>query len=170
MQRSKQQAAMFLLGAVLVGGVLGFSANRVVSSYAAEQDQERRIDRPTFFDDLDFTADQRERWEAINDTASCRIMIVTETTRPEVEGIRTESRAKLQGILTKAQKDKWERRQRDDSVRRAREDSAVRANRAAARTAATAKGDTAKPQTPRRRPGRLTLETCRVLLNNQGKH
>ncbi len=32
MQRSKQQALMFLLGAVLVGGVLGFSANRVMSS------------------------------------------------------------------------------------------------------------------------------------------
>ena len=31
MQRSKQQALMFLLGAVLVGGVLGFSADRVMS-------------------------------------------------------------------------------------------------------------------------------------------
>ena len=29
MQRSKQQALMFLLGAVLVGGVLGFSADRL---------------------------------------------------------------------------------------------------------------------------------------------
>ena len=28
MQRSKQQALMFLLGAVLVGGALGFSADR----------------------------------------------------------------------------------------------------------------------------------------------
>ena len=32
MQRSKQQALMFLLGAVLVGGVLGFSADRFVAS------------------------------------------------------------------------------------------------------------------------------------------
>ena len=30
MQRSKQQAIMFLLGAVLVGGVVGFSAERVI--------------------------------------------------------------------------------------------------------------------------------------------
>jgi hypothetical protein len=164
MQRSKQQAMMFLLGAVLVGGVLGFSADRVVASYAAEKDQERRIDRPSFFDDLDFTVEQRERWEAVNDTATCRIMIVTEQTRPEVESIRTESRTKLQGILTAAQKEKLERRQRDDSVRRAQESA-----RNAARLAARGNSDTAKQQAPRRRPGRLTLETCRVLLK-EGKH
>jgi hypothetical protein len=30
MQRSKQQALMFLLGAVLVGGAVGFSADRYI--------------------------------------------------------------------------------------------------------------------------------------------
>jgi hypothetical protein len=44
MERPKQQAIAFLLGAVLVGGALGFSAERVFRNDDLTPDQQARIE------------------------------------------------------------------------------------------------------------------------------
>ena len=52
MQRPKQQALAFLLGAVLVGGVVGFSADRVFRS----NDNSIAARRQALYDDLELYA------------------------------------------------------------------------------------------------------------------
>ncbi len=119
MLRSKQQALMFLLGAVLVGGVVGASANRVVENYHQKQDQDIRIDRQSFFDDLGFTADQRAKWEAITDTTNCRVLLVSLPYRPAMDSVRDRSWEQLQAVLTPEQRKKFKDRHDADSVSRA---------------------------------------------------
>ena len=53
MQRSKQQALMFLLGTLLVGAILGFSADRLFGDDAPTPG------RQAMYDDLQLSAEQR---------------------------------------------------------------------------------------------------------------
>ena len=68
MQRTKQQALMFVLGAVLVGGALGFSADRyfvhekVVSQYGP---------RARFYDALGLTEAQRATLDSLAFQQEC---------------------------------------------------------------------------------------------------
>ncbi len=57
MQRSKQQALMFLLGAVLVGGVLGFSADRVIADKQKHWGPRRRMYRDLKLSDAQRVSD-----------------------------------------------------------------------------------------------------------------
>src|SRR5439155_22882291 len=70
MQRSKQQALMFLLGAVLVGGVLGFSADRVLGHdrFAAQYGPRAR-----FYDELGLSRTQRATLDSLAVEKDCEI-------------------------------------------------------------------------------------------------
>src|SRR6185436_13677185 len=68
MQRSKQQALMFLLGATLVGGVLGFSAERVIS-----KKPKRLPARVQMYDDIGIDYAQRVTMDSILDDTNCRL-------------------------------------------------------------------------------------------------
>jgi len=70
MQRSKQQALMFLLGAVLVGGVLGFSAERVMLHASNERSWAARN---AMYDDLELTPAQRAAMDSIIDEKNRRV-------------------------------------------------------------------------------------------------
>ena len=65
MQRSKNLAMMFLLGAVLVGGALGFTADRVWSRDARCDDP--RASRELLYDRLELNAAQRAALDSILD-------------------------------------------------------------------------------------------------------
>ena len=62
MQRSKQQALMFLLGAVLVGGALGFSADRYIAhdNFASSYGP-----RSKFYDAIGLTETQRSAMDSL---------------------------------------------------------------------------------------------------------
>lgn len=122
MQRSKQQALMFLLGAVLVGGVLGFSADRVFS--------EKRKDwgsRMHMYEDLGLSEAQRCVMDSLLDARSAQIRAVMNPLQPQLDSIRRAAHQQVLAILSPEQQVALEARaaeeHRRDSVRKVRRDS-----------------------------------------------
>lgn len=99
MQRNKQQALMFLLGAVLVGGVLGFSADRVMS-----KKPQRVSARMRMYDDIGIAPDQRVKMDSVLDETNCKTQELMQTVRPSMDSARAEGRKALLGLMTEAQR------------------------------------------------------------------
>jgi hypothetical protein len=115
MQRSKQQALMFLLGAVLVGGVLGFSADRVLNDKPNHW-----VRRMRMYDDLGLSAAQRTSMDSVLDERNCQISAVMKPVRPQLDSIKAAAHQQVVQILTADQREKLERRIQEN----ARQDSA----------------------------------------------
>jgi Spy/CpxP family protein refolding chaperone len=128
MQRSKQQALMFLLGAVLVGSVLGFSADRVF-----QDKQKHLVPRMRMYNDLELSEAQRSRMDSLLDAQNCQISAVMKPVRPQLDSIKKTAHRHMLGILNADQQAKLEMRraeeQRKDSVQRVRRDSIRAANK-----------------------------------------
>jgi hypothetical protein len=130
MQRSKQQALMFLLGAVLVGGALGFSADRVIADK-----QKHWSPRMRMYKDLKLSEAQQVTMDSLLDDSNCQISAVMKPVRPQIEAIRKARHQEILGILTPEQQGIMEMRQqemaRKDSLSKARRDSARAATKKA---------------------------------------
>ena len=134
MQRSKQNALFFLLGALMVGGLLGFSFARYGNLTDKQQQRQKSWSpREGMYRDLGFTAEQRAAWDAITDTTERRLAPIYASVRPQVDSIRRQQSEKLMNVLTPEQRLKFEERRREmrmrDSVRRAQRDSARKADK-----------------------------------------
>jgi Spy/CpxP family protein refolding chaperone len=125
MQRSKQQALMFLLGALLVGAILGLSANRVFGENSPESPAARR---QAMYDDLQLTAAQRAAMDSLLDQRHCQIARTLASVEPRLDSIRASARAQMDRLLTaeqrsrlEARRSKWrkdgEKQRRDDAKR-----------------------------------------------------
>ena len=79
MQTPKQQAIAFLLGALLVGGVVGFSADR-----AFRRDEESTIAsrRKAMYDDLDLLPAQRLSMDSVFDESNCQLVAAFKPLQP----------------------------------------------------------------------------------------
>lgn len=130
MQRSKQQALMFLLGAVLVGGVLGFSADRL---FEHERHGGPWAGRIRMYDDLALTEAQRTQMDSLLDERNCQIDAVMTPVRPSLDSIKKVANEQMMQILTADQRARLEARrqemQRRDSIEKTRRDSAHAAAR-----------------------------------------
>lgn len=115
MQRSKQQAMMFLLGAVLVGGVLGFSAERVMSHTATDHSWAAR---QTMYDDLGLSTEQRAAMDSVIDEKNRRVDSLLKPVKPQIDTVRANARAQFYRIFTPEQRANFEARVREDSLRR----------------------------------------------------
>ena len=115
MQRSKQQALMFLLGAVLVGGVLGFSAERVMLHASKDRSWSART---AMYDDLELTAAQRAAMDSVIDEKNRRVDSLLKPVKPQIDSVRANARTQFYRIFTAAQRAKFETRVREDSLRR----------------------------------------------------
>lgn len=115
MERPKQQALLFLLGALLVGGVLGFSADRVLR----KDDPTPAARRLAFYDDIGLTAAQRPAMDSILDERNCRMDSVVKTIQPTLDSIKSASRTRMDRILTPDQHARIEQRRSDEAARRA---------------------------------------------------
>ncbi len=120
MQRSKQQAMMFLLGAVLVGGVLGFSADRLV-----KKKERSWVQRVSFYDEFKITADQRKKMDSIFDESNCKTEEVMKPIKAELDSVRAQARRDYQAVMTDAQRTavaakEAQMKARRDSVERVR--------------------------------------------------
>jgi len=113
MERPKQQALAFLLGALLVGGVLGFSADRVMR----QDDQTPSARRAAFYDAIGLTGAQKPAMDSILDDRNCRMDSVVKTIQPTLDSIKTASRVAMDRILTPEQHAKIEVRRKDDAAR-----------------------------------------------------
>jgi hypothetical protein len=122
MERPKQQALLFLLGAVLVGGVLGFSADRVM-----RKPPRNWAERSSMYDDIGLSAAQRVSADSIWDATNCALSQVYSPVRPVLDSIRVAGGKHFRELLNPEQLNRFETRLRTDSLRRARADSTRRA-------------------------------------------
>ena len=98
MQRSKNLAMMFLLGAVLVGGALGYTADRVWMRDAACNDP--RASRALLYDRLELNVAQRAAWDSILDDRHRQFDSLFKPIKPQMDSIRSRSRAQMRALLT----------------------------------------------------------------------
>ena len=117
MERPKQQALAFLLGALLVGGVLGFSADRVLRP--GELSPADR--RAAFYEDIGLKAEQRPVMDSLLDARNCLMDSVLKTVQPRLDSIKAASRARMGQLLTPDQQARLEARRKDDAARHAAE-------------------------------------------------
>lgn len=115
MQRSKQQALMFLLGAVLVGGALGFSADRYLSheKFAAQYGPRSR-----FYDEMGLSAQQRNTLDSLSFEQDCVIKSVLAPQQATLDSIRGRFKAQWRAVFTKEQLVKYDARRKEIQSRR----------------------------------------------------
>ena len=115
MQRSKQQALMFLLGAVLVGGALGFSAAGYLGHERFAAQYGPRI---KFYDEMGLTPQQRTTLDSLAFQQDCAVKIVLAPHDSVLKAIRTRFRAQQDSVFTKPQMAKLEARREEMKARR----------------------------------------------------
>jgi Spy/CpxP family protein refolding chaperone len=113
MHRPKQQALAFLLGAVLVGGVVGFSADRVFR----RDDTSIAARRKAMYDDLELQSAQRAAMDSLFDARNCKYDSIFNAIRPALDSLKTDTRARANSILTSEQRAKLESRRKDHDAK-----------------------------------------------------
>lgn len=113
MERPKQQALAFLLGAVLVGGVVGFSADRVFR----RDDTSITAKRKAMYDDLGMAPAQRAAMDSLFDARNCKYDAIFRPIQPALDSLKVETRARMDAILTAEQRVRLEARRREDDAR-----------------------------------------------------
>ena len=124
MERPKQQALAFLLGALLVGGVVGFSADRVFR----REDLSIEGRRKALYDDLDLAKAQRAQLDSVFDARNCQYDAIFRPIQPAVDSLRLATRAQMDRILTAEQRSKLEIRRRDDDAKKDEERRYIQAS------------------------------------------
>lgn len=125
MQRSKGLALMFILGALLVGGVLGFSADRImVKDRLCEKEAPRQSSRDRFGAQLDLTPEQRTRLDTILDAKHSEITSLLRPIQPQLDSVSAHARAQIRAMLDEQQQSRF-----DDMRRRSQERSAQNGRR-----------------------------------------
>ena len=123
MQRPKQQALAFLLGAVLVGGVVGFSADRVFRS----SDNSIAARRVALYDDLDLKEDQRAALDSVFDASNCQLEAIFKPLQPALDSIKAARREAMTAILTPEQRTRLDARRKDEDAKRDAERKHIKA-------------------------------------------
>ena len=118
MQGSKNLAVMFLLGATLVGGALGFAADRYVvrERLCAPKLTEREL-REGFYDDVGLTAEQRVAWDALLDERQKAMAAARAAIRPTTDSIMEQYKQKTMRLLNTEQRARVEQRRAADRER-----------------------------------------------------
>ena len=123
MQRPKQQALAFLLGAVLVGGVVGFSADRVLR-------RDDTLASPRGARRCTTTSSSRRRsaprWTRCSTTRNCQYDAIFKPIQPALDTLKMQTRAGMDAILTPEQRVRLDARRREDDARKTPSASASR--------------------------------------------
>lgn len=123
MERPKQQALAFLLGAVLVGGVLGFSADRVFR----RDDTSIAAKRKSLYDDLKLRPAQRAAMDSLFDARNCSYDAIFQPIQPALDTLKMKTRGRIDAILTTEQRARLEIRRREDDARKEAERQRMKA-------------------------------------------
>ena len=122
MQRSKQTAQMLLLGAVMVGGVLGFSADRVMTAR-----EKHWVPRMRMYQDLGLSETQQATMDSLLDARNCQLGADMKPVAPQLDSIKKAAHQQILQVLTPEQRVKFESRRvemvRRDSLEKGRRDS-----------------------------------------------
>lgn len=104
MTPSKQQAMMFLLGAVLVGGALGFTADRVmIQDRICATDAAVQQVRTSLADRLSLSKDQERKVDSILDERHKQYQVVMAPVRGQLDSVKLHSRAQIRLLLDSGQ-------------------------------------------------------------------
>lgn len=114
MERPKQQALLFLLGALLVGAVVGFSADRVLR----REDTSIEARRKALYDDLKLRPAQRLALDSLFDARNCKYDSIFKPIQPALDSLKVATRARMDAILAPEQRTRLDARRRDDDARR----------------------------------------------------
>ncbi len=108
MQASKNLAVMFLLGAVLIGGALGFSADRVIvgERICAEKSGPKNM-RKMFADRLELSAPQEAKIDSLLDDRHRQIRLVMATVKDQLDSVRERSAEQIDLILNTEQRQRF---------------------------------------------------------------
>lgn len=120
MTRSRRTAALFLLGALLAGGVIGFTSDRMISGRHQPPRTDVRAMRDNLARRIDLTAAQRPVVDSILDDRNRQMMELTKPLRAEMDSIRERARTQIRRILTPAQLVEYEaliKESQSDTVR-----------------------------------------------------
>lgn len=127
MTRQKSVAAAFLGGALLVGGLLGFTADRLILRRSECREWDQRQLRTRLAEDLRLNEAQRASVDSILDRRSARTRAIMEPIRPQLDSAVWTARDEIRAILTAAQLPKFEEMVREsdaeDDRRRAERDT-----------------------------------------------
>lgn len=121
MQRSKGLALSFLFGALLVGGVLGFTADRVLMrDKLCSQANDREGMRLRLAETLDLSETQRAAVDSILDKRHVEMSAIIAPVRPQLDAARNRAREDIAQQLSGGQKKKFQRliEELSDSTRR----------------------------------------------------
>ena len=115
MQRTKQQALMFLLGAALVGGAVGFSADRYMGheKFAANYGPRAR-----FYDELGLSPTQRNSLDSLAFERDCAIRALLTPQKNSLDSLKARFQAERDSVLTKDQLQKFEALDKEMRARR----------------------------------------------------
>lgn len=118
MQRSKQQALMFILGAVLVGGALGATGDRYLAHdrFAAQYGPRAR-----FYDELGLSQGQRNSLDSLASHEDCAIKLVLAPHDSVLKSIRAGFRAQMRQVFNKEQLARFDQRIKENQARHAAE-------------------------------------------------
>lgn len=110
MQRSKNLALSFLLGAVLVGGVLGFTADRVLMrDGVCSRWPDRTAMRRAMAEELDLSPQQRAAVDDILDKRHTDMADVLAPVQSQIIAIRDRARADIAKQLDSEQQVRFQR-------------------------------------------------------------
>ena len=123
MQRPKQQALAFLLGAVLVGCVVGFSVYPVFR----RPDTSLESRRKRMYDDLGLAPAQRATLDSVFDASNCQLDALFSPLQPAYDSIKAARRLQMNAVLTTEQLQRLEVRRKDDEVRHDAERKRIKA-------------------------------------------
>ena len=120
MQRSKGLALMFLLGAALVGGVLGFTADRVlVRDQLCPKIGSQQAMRDRMAADLGLDASQRARFDSILNARNHAIDSLQRPIRPQMDSLVQSARASIRTMLRPEQQARYDELKREIDRNRA---------------------------------------------------
>lgn len=109
MRDSKNLALMFLLGAFLTGGVLGFTANRYINrDQVCTTGTASSSLRAILSERLRLSAEQQHSVDSILDERSRQYQIEIEPIRPRMEAIKLNARDQIRRVLNEEQRKEFE--------------------------------------------------------------
>jgi len=132
MQRSKSYALMFLLGAFITGGALGFTADRVLTH---NKHSRREASRDRMARELDLNASQRAHFDSVLNRRREQMRALWAPLRPQMDSIQKlgktlgdSTHEQLKRVLTPEQAKKFDE-MRERGRRRAQDRARGDSNR-----------------------------------------
>jgi len=108
MQRSKTLALLALIGALVVGGAMGFTVDRLVARDACTNGASRQSLQDYLADRLALTAAQRASVDSILDKRHRDMSAVVDPIRPRLDSIRLGARAEIFKVLDPPQRARFQ--------------------------------------------------------------